>query len=329
MENKGKIILYQSPDTGFEVQVRLDQETVWLSQKLMAELFDKDSDTIGLHIKNIYGEGELLEAATTEFFSVVQQEGNRQVSRNIKFYNLDAIISVGYRVNSKRGTQFRQWATQRLKDYLVQGYAINQRRLAELQRVVEIIENTRSSDDLHLSETKGLLDILHGYTRSFVLLNQYDSHSLPDTPLDENITYEIEYVAAKAAIVELKATLIRKKEATELFGNEKDNSFHGILGAIVQTFGGQYLYPSVEAQAAHLLYFVIKNHPFSDGNKRVGAFLFVWFLEKNKYLLKKSGELKINDNALVAIALMVAQSDPADKEIMIQLIIHLISEDRQ
>jgi len=154
MENKGKIILYQSPDTGFEVQVRLDQETVWLSQKLMAELFDKDSDTIGLHIKNIYGEGELLEAATTEFFSVVQQEGNRQVSRNIKFYNLDAIISVGYRVNSKRGTQFRQWATQRLKDYLVQGYAINQRRLAELQRVVEIIENTRSSDDLHLSETK-------------------------------------------------------------------------------------------------------------------------------------------------------------------------------
>jgi len=154
MENKGKIILYQSPDTGFEVQVRLDQETVWLSQKLMAELFDKDSDTIGLHIKNIYGEGELLEAATTEFFSVVQQEGNRQVSRNIKFYNLDAIISVGYRVNSKRGTQFRQWATQRLKDYLVQGYAINQRRLTELQRVVEIIENTRSSDDLHLSETK-------------------------------------------------------------------------------------------------------------------------------------------------------------------------------
>jgi len=154
MENKGKIILYQSPDTGFEVQVRLDQETVWLSQKLMAELFDKDSDTIGLHIKNIYGEGELLEAATTEFFSVVQQEGNRQVSRNIKFYNLDAIISVGYRVNSKRGTQFRQWATQRLKDYLVQGYAVNQRRLAELQRVVEIIENTRSSDDLHLSETK-------------------------------------------------------------------------------------------------------------------------------------------------------------------------------
>jgi len=154
MENKGKIILYQSPDTGFEVQVRLDQETVWLSQKLMAELFDKDSDTIGLHIKNIYGEGELLEAATTEFFSVVQQEGNRQVSRNIKFYNLDAIISVGYRVNSKRGTQFRQWATQRLKDYLVQGYAINQRQLAELQRVVEIIENTRSSDDLHLSETK-------------------------------------------------------------------------------------------------------------------------------------------------------------------------------
>jgi len=326
MENKGKIILYQSPDTGFEVQVRLDQETVWLSQKLMADLFDKDSDTIGLHIKNIYGEGELAETATTEFFSVVQQEGNRQVSRNIKFYNLDVIISVGYRVNSKRGTQFRQWATQRLKDYLVQGYAINQSRLAELQRVVEIIENTRKNDDLHLSEAKGLLEILHSYTRSFVLLNQYDSHSLPAAPLEENVSYEIEYAAAKTAIAELKETLIRKKEATGLFGNEKDNSFQGILGAIVQTFGGQYLYPGIEAQAAHLLYFVIKNHPFSDGNKRIGAFLFVWFLVKNKYLFKKSGELKINDNALVAIALMVAQSDPADKEIMIQLIIHLIAE---
>jgi prophage maintenance system killer protein len=326
MENKGEIILYQNPETGFDIQVRLEQETVWLSQKLMAQLFEKDTDTIGLHIKNIYSENELPEAATTEYFSVVQQEGDRQVGRNIKFYNLDMIISVGYRVNSKRGTQFRQWATQRLKDYLVEGYAINQQRLAQMQRVVEIVETARSSKDLHLDEATGLLHILNRYTRSFVLLNQYDSHSLPQNAAGQTITYEIEYAEARAAIAELKTALIRKKEATDLFGNEKDDSFQGILGAIVQTFGGQYLYPGIEAQAAHLLYFVIKNHPFSDGNKRIGAFLFVWFLEKNKFLLKKSGELKINDNALVAVALMIAQSDPADKEVMTRLVVQLISE---
>jgi death-on-curing family protein len=169
------------------------------------------------------------------------------------------------------------------------------------------------------------LEILGGYTRSFVLLNQYDSHNLPSEAFSPNVTYEIDYSEAKVAISELKKQLIAKKEATELFGNEKDDSFSGILGSIVQTFGGQYLYPSIEEQAAHLLYFVIKNHPFSDGNKRIGAFLFVWFLERNKHRFKTSGELKINDNALTAIALLVAQSNPDDKELMVKLICNLIS----
>lgn len=322
MENQ--IEIFQTPE--HTIEVRLIQETVWLNQKQMAELFEKDSDTIGLHLKNIYNEAELEENSTTEFFSVVQKEGKRNVKRDIKFYNLDAILSVGYRVNSKRGTQFRQWATQRLKDYLVKGYAINQQRLEQLNQIVNVIQQSGKTDNIQLDEAKGLLEILGNYTRSFVLLNQYDSNSLKTEKFNSNITYEIQYREAKEAIAELKKQLIVKKEATALFGNEKDSSFEGTLQSIVQSFDGQYLYPSIEEQAAHLLYFIIKNHPFSDGNKRIGAFLFVWFLEKNKHRFKKSGEVKINDNALTALALLVAQSNPTEKEIMVKLICNLIQE---
>ena len=324
MENKGEILIYQNPNNDFEIQVKLEQDTIWLSQKLMAELFEKDSDTIGLHIKNIFKEKELSENSTTEFFSVVQKEGKREVERKIKFYNLDVILSVGYRVSSKKGTQFRQWATQRLKEHLVQGYSINQKRLEQLQQTIQLIQKS-GSNDVSLSEAKGLLDIISNYTQSFVLLNQFDSNSLKENQLNDNITYEIDYVEAKNAVRELKKLLIKKKEATELFGNEKDNSFQGTLQNIVQSFGGQYVYPTIEEQAAHLLYFIIKNHPFSDGNKRIGAFLFIWFLDKNKHRFKKSGEAKINDNGLTALALLVAQSNPADKELMVKLIVNLIN----
>jgi death-on-curing family protein len=279
-----------------------------------------------LHIKNIFRSKELSEKATTEFSSVVQREGKRQIERKVRFYNLDVIISVGYRVNSKRGTQFRQWATQRLKDHLVKGYTIHQKRLEQLQRTIQLIEKSGKTENLSLLEAKGLLEIISGYTQSFVLLNRFDSNELSTDGLNENITYEIRYDEAIAAIAELKKQLIMKKAAGDLFGNQKDDSFAGILGSIVQTFGGENLYKSIEEQAAHLLYFVIKNHPFNDGNKRIGAFLFVWFLEKNKHRFKKSGELKINDNALVAVALLVAQSNPNDKDILIKLIINLINE---
>lgn len=324
MESKGEIIIYQTPDKDLQIQVKLKNETLWLSQKLIAELFERDSDTIGLHLKNIYAEQELDEKVTTEFFSVVQNEGKRQVTRKIKFYNLDAIISVGYRVNSKRGTQFRQWATQHLKDYLVKGYAINKQRLEQLQKVVEVIQQSGNTDSIQLSEAKGLLNILSSYTQSFILLNQYDSNNLSAEKLNKNVTYEIQYEEAIAAIKQLKNQLIAQKEATSLFGNQKDDSFKGTLQSIVQTFDGQYLYPSIEEQAAHLLYFIIKNHPFSDGNKRIGAFMFVWFLEKNKHRFKKSGEVKINDNGLTVLALLVAQSNPSEKELMINLVINLI-----
>ena len=211
-----------------------------------------------------------------------------------------------------------------MKDYLVKGYAINQQRLEQLNQIVNVIQQSGTSDSLQLKEAKGLLEILGNYTQSFILLNQYDSNNLKTEKLNENITYEIKYAEAKAAIVELKTQLIAKKEATTLFGNEKDEGFNSSLQSIVQTFDGNYLYASIEEQAAHLLYFIIKNHSFSDGNKRIGAFLFVWFLEKNKHRFKKSGELKINDNALVALALLVAQSSPDDKDIMIKLVINLI-----
>lgn len=224
-----EIIIYQNQQNETEVQVRFEGDTFWLSQRLMAVLFDKDSDTIGLHLRNIYEELELDELATTEFFSVVQIEGKRKVTRKIKHYNLDAILSVGYRVNSKRGTQFRQWATARLKDFLVNGYAINQKRLDELSQMVSIIAQSTQSDNLKLNEAKGLLNVLSNYTQSYILLNQFDNHSLKTDNLRENITYKIKYEEAKPQINALKQKLIDLKEATTLFGNEKDDSFRGIF----------------------------------------------------------------------------------------------------
>lgn len=319
-----EVIIYQAHDNTIQIEVRFEQETVWLTQQQMALLFNQTKQNISLHINNCFNERELEPASTVKESLTVQKEGNRSVKRNIKYYNLDVIISVGYRVKSKQGTAFRQWATQRLKEYLVEGYAINQKRLDELQQTVQLIQKSLG-EETNLDEAKGLLEIITQYTQSFVLLNQYDSNSIKPKQLNENVSYEISYNEAKTAIAELKKQLIGKKEATELFGNEKDNSFEGTLQSIVQTFGGQYLYPSIEEQAANLLYLIIKNHPFTDGNKRIGAFMFVWFLDKNKHRFKQDGEIKINDNALVALALLVAQSDPAEKEPMVQLITQLIN----
>lgn len=318
-----EIIIYQTKNNQIQIEVQFEKDTLWLTQKQIALVFDTEVPAINKHINNIIKEGELLTNATVSKMEIVQQEGKRQVVREIAHYNLDMIISVGYRVNSQRATQFRQWATQKLKDVLVQGYAINQKRMDELQQTVQLIQNS-ILNDTNLTETKGLLEIITQYTQSFILLNQFDSDSLKTESLSEEITYEIDYNEAKEAISELKKQLIDKKEATELFGNEKDKSFEGTLKSIVQTFDGIYLYPSIEEQAAHLLYFIIKNHPFSDGNKRIGAFLFVWFLEKNKHRFKQNGELKINDNALVALALLVAQSNPSDKELMTKLLVQLV-----
>ena len=322
-----EIEIYKSPDNKIELQVNLENETVWLSQKQMAELFDKDSDTIGLHLKNIYLEQELIEKSTTEFFSVVQTEGKRKVTRNIKYFNLDAIISVGYRVNSKRGTQFRQWATQRLKDYLVKGYAINQKRLAEaenrfneLKQAIQLFDKVAQAKEISGNEAQGLLKVLSDFTVALDILDKYDHQTLKIKKSKSKEVFRISYKEAIKAIEGLK----NKFGGSALFGNEKDKSFKGSLAGIYQTFDGKDLYPTVEEKAAHLLYFVVKNHSFTDGNKRIAAFLFVWFLERNN-LLYHQGKKVIDDNALVALTLMIAESNPDDMNMMIKVIFNLIN----
>ncbi len=319
-----KIEIYTNKNNQTQVKVNCDGDTVWLSLNQITELFGRDKSVISRHLNNIFQEGELEQEATVAKNATVQKEGKREVVREIEYYNLDAILSVGYRVNSKQGTHFRQWATKLLKEHLTQGYTINQKRLDQLQQTIQLISQNNNLDKFGLTEAKGLLEIIKNYSHSFILLNQFDSNSLKTDYLNQNITYEIKYTEAVEAIKELKKQLIAKKEATELFGNPKDQSFEGVLGNIVQSFDGEYLYKSIEEQAANLLYFIIKNHPFSDGNKRIGAFMFIWFLEKNKHRFKKNGEVKINDNALVVLALLVAGSNPAEKELMVQLVINLI-----
>jgi prophage maintenance system killer protein len=325
-----EILIYEGEGKSIDVRLDAAQETLWLTQKQMAEVFSTTPENILMHLRNIHQDHELDEAATTKDFLVVQTEGSRQVKRKLKHSNLDAIISVGYRVNSKRAVQFRQWATERLKEHLVQGYTLNQQRLSQHQSQLTKLEQTLSLfqenviEQANLPEAQGLVKVIADYAKTFVILNQFDSGRLPLADFDEDIRYQINCDEARAAIAILLKGLIGKGAATELVGNEKDDSFAGVLGSVVQSFDGEYLYSSIEAQAAHLLYFIVKSHPFSDGNKRIGAFMFIWFLQRNQHHLKQSGELKINDNALAAIALLVAQSDPAQKDLMIHLIMNLI-----
>ncbi|WBG64196.1 virulence protein RhuM/Fic/DOC family protein [Pseudomonas citronellolis] len=324
------ILIYEADDGHLAVEVRLEHDTLWLNLQQLSDLFGRDKSVISRHLKAIFDSRELDRERTVAKNATVQREGDREVTRQIDYYNLDAIISVGYRVNSRQGTRFRIWANQVLKDYLVQGYALNEQRLKAQQARVRELERTLTLfqqnliDQASLPEARGLVSVIAGYARTFVLLNQFDSERLPAEGFDESIRYAIEPADAQAAITALKTDLLAKGEASELFGRPKDDSFLGILGNVTQSFAGQFLYPSIEEQAAHLLYFIIKNHPFTDGNKRIGAFLFIWFLQRNQHHLKHDGELKINDNALAAIALLVAQSDPRQKELMIHLIMNLI-----
>ncbi len=319
MKTENQIIIYTSSDNKTEVTVKMQDETVWLNQVQMAELFDTTKQNISLHMKNIFSDGELDEVSVVKDFLTTASDRKNYRTQH---YNLDAIISVGYRVNSKRGTAFRIWATQRLREYLTQGYSINQKRLDELGKTIKLL--TDNGKKIDGDEAKWLLDIIANYTESFLLLNRYDTGDLTDSG-SEDITYIIEYIAAKHAIEELKNKLLEKWEANDLFGNEKDKSFIWILSSIIATFDSNYLYTTIEEQAAHLLYFIIKDHPFTDGNKRIGAFLFIWFLEKNRHRFKANGEVKINDTGLTTLALLIAQSDPKEKDMMIRLVINLIN----
>ncbi len=326
-----EIVVFKPSQGNNEFEIILDGEhdTVWVTEQQLVELFSKARRTIGEHIRNIYKEGELGKESTWRNFRQVQKEGERKVKRAVSAYNLDVVISVGYRVKSPVGIEFRKWATQRLKDYLVKGYAINNELLSKQGQKIIHLENQlgilkEKTFDSQRVLTEGFLDIISKYSKSFELLNRYDSEDLQLDNLSREIIYVINYDDVKKAIHQLKRELVQKGEAGELFGNEKDDSFSGILGSISQTVFGELAYPTMEEQAAQLLYSVIKGHAFSDGNKRIGSFLFVWFLEQNSYHLDERGIRKINENTLVALALAVAQSLPEQRDLMIKLIVNLI-----
>ena len=325
-----EIVIYEDGVVSLEATV--EKDTLWLNQKQMAKLFDVDSDTISYHLKNIYITEELDKNSTTEKISVVQKEGKREVKRNIEHYCLDAIISVGYRVNSKRATAFRIWATGILKEYLFQGYSLNKKRLQqkgleEFHQAIALLQSTIKQEELACDEAKGLLDVIVSYGRSWSLLEGYDEDSLSIPMSHTDNQFILDYAQAKNAIAKLKKELMQKGEASELFGREKAGEFDGIIGNIYQTFGGDDLIPSIEAKSANLLYYIIKDHPFIDGNKRIGAFLFILFLQKNQMLYRTSGEPKINDNALVALTLMTAKSLPEQKDTVVALIVNMLVEE--
>jgi len=316
-------------DGEIEIVTKLEDETIWITQKQMCELFGRDKSVISRHINNIFKSSELDKKATVANFATVQKEGEREVVREIEYYNLDVIISVGYRVNSKRATKFRQWATKVLKDYILKGYALNQKRLQknfnEFKQEIELLTKVIKSSNLKAIEAKGFLDIITKYAKSWILLNQFDENRL-SFPKGKEAKFILDYKEAKEEIEKLKQDLISKNEATNLFGMEREDSFKGIIRNIYQTFGGADLLPTIEEKAANLFYYIVKDHPFVDGNKRIGAFLFVLFLSKNNYLYNTEGELKINSNALVSLALLIAHSNPKEKDLIIKLITNLISE---
>ena len=329
MNNQNPIEIYKAQDGTTQVEVRFEKDTVWLSQAQMAILFGKDVRTINEHITNIFDEEELEKESTIRKFRIVRQEGKRQVNREIEHYDLDMIISVGYRVKSKQGVNFRRWATARLKEYLTQGYTINQQRLKqnayELEQALALIQKTANSSALTLESGRGLVDIVSRYTHTFLWLQQYDEGLLTEPKTQQGGMLPT-YSEACSALAELKAQLMAKGEASDLFGRERDNGLSAILGNLDQSVFGEPAYPSIEAKAAHLLYFVVKNHPFSDGNKRSGAFLFVDFLHRNGRLFDHNGHPVINDTGLAALTLLVAESDPKQKETLIRLIMHMLKQ---
>lgn len=322
-----KVVIYQSADGEASLDVRLEQETVWLNQKQMAELLDKDTDTIGLHIRNIYKECELEPGATTEKSSVVQNEGGRKVRRTLKFYNLDVIISVGYRVKSQRGTQFRQWATKVLREHLVQGYTINQQRLeeqsqklAEMQQAVELLSRTLEQQQLVNDLGKDVLKVIADYAYALDLLDRYDHGTLSIEKTSGTTDFVLDYKSANEIVLSMKGNF------AGLFGIEKDQGFKSAIGTIYQTFDGKELYPSAEEKAANLLYFIVKNHAFSDGNKRIAAALFIYFLNSNNILYRADGSKRLADNTLVALTLLIAESKPEEKDTIVKVIVNLINQ---
>jgi prophage maintenance system killer protein len=330
---RGEVVVYEAPDGEVRVDVRLERETVWLTQAQMAELFGRERSVVTKHIRNAFQEGELDPGATSAKFAQVRTEGGRAVSREVDHYSLDVIISVGYRVKSPRGTQFRIWATRTLREHLLRGYTLNERRLrerglGEIEQAVGLLARTLTTHALVTDERRAVLDVVQRYTRSWRLLLEYDEQRLAERPGHAVApTAALSLADARAAAASLRDDLVGRGQAGTLFGQERGDGLAGILGAIEQTFDGAPLYPSVQARAAHILYFVIKDHPFGDGNKRIGTLLFLEYLRRNGLLLRADGSPRLADNAMVALALLIAESDPAQKDLMIRLVLNLLEDD--
>mgnify|MGYP003293702266 FL=1 len=327
MDNNNQIIIYQTDDDQTQIDVRLENETVWLTQAQMAELFQTDRTSIVRHINKIYTDDELDRDSTCAKITQVQKEGQRTVRRSIPYFNLDMIISVGYRVNSKRGVKFRQWANRVLKQYLIKGYAINERlrheQISELRQLVQVVSRTlQHSEQQNTIETQDLLDVVVDYTYALDTLDNYDYERLTIDQTTKVASFHATYENAMEQIQRLRD----KFGASVLFGNEKDDSFKSSIGQIYQTFGSEELYPSVEEKAAMLLYLVTKNHSFSDGNKRIAATLFLWFLNNNKILYNSDGSKRIADSTLVALTLMIAESKTEEKYVMVKVVVNLINQ---
>jgi prophage maintenance system killer protein len=318
-ENKGEIVIYKTEDGQAALEVRLQKETIWLTQKQMAELFRTERSVITKHLRNIFREGELKEDSVCAIFAHTAKD---RKTYQTTFYNLDTVISVGYRVNSKRGTQFRMWAAHVLREHLVKGFTVNERRLKDLHQAVHLITEIAERRDLTGDEAKALLRVVEDYTFALNLLDDYDHQKVVIADTTERKVHAVTYDEAVRTINHLR----KQFGASELFGREKDESLRGSLDNVFQTFEGKELYPSLEEKAANLLYFLVKNHSFVDGNKRIAAALFLWFLEKNRFLYRRDGTKRIADNALVAMCLLIAESRPTDKNILVHVVANLINK---
>jgi prophage maintenance system killer protein len=322
-DNKGEIAIYKSKSGSIRLDVKLEKETVWLTQKQISELFSTERSVITKHLKNIFETGELNRKRSVQKMHIPFSD------KPVKVYSLDVIISVGYRVNSKRATQFRIWSTNVLKNYLVRGYVLSQKRLIEqeanlrdLKEAISFISSKAAHPQL-TGKTDDLLKLLNEYSNAFTILHEYDDKSLA-VAKKKTPTFILTFEHTREIINKVRTRLIEKNEATDIFGREYSHKLMGIIGALYQTFDKKELYRSVEEKAAHILYLVIKDHPFSDGNKRLASILFVYYLEKNGYLDKSAGVRKINDNTMVALSLLVATSNPGEKDMMIKIITNLL-----
>ncbi len=320
--SENHIQLFTSADGVISLEVSLERETAWLSQAQLCELFERDQSVISRHVRNLFAEGELMHESNMQKMHIAGSH------KPVAYYSLDVIISVGYRVKSQRGVQFRQWATRILKQHLVEGYTLNQKRLAErgieFEQAIALLSKTLANQQLVEPAGEAVLQVISDYARSWSLLQGYDEQSLANIAQSQEGMFALNFSDALKAMGELKRELIAKSEATELFGQLRGNGLESAIATIEQGFGDEFFYPNVASRAAHLLYFVIKNHPLADGNKRTGSFLFLWYLQINQHLLAKPVEQLINDNTLVALALLVAESLPDKKELMIRLIEHFV-----